>query len=325
MADLSATDIGRRVSVRRRDPTVTSGPSLRDTVGTLEGIDDDHLRIRVRDGTVVTLDRGQVVATRRVEPAVARLRRAADVDTDTLERLTATGWPALETAPLGDWTLRAAGGFTGRANSVLPLGDPACSLDDACAAVVQWYGDRDLAPRFQVPLPLRADLDDALAARGWTAFDPVRVLVADLEAIRMSAERSADAPPPVVTNQPDDRWMAAYHYRGQEQPPPAARRVLAGGAQPVFVTLADDDGALAVARGAIDDRWLGVTAVEVAPRARRRGLGLAVMLDLVDDGRRRGARFAYLQVADENHAARALYDGLGFTEHHRYHYRRAPQ
>jgi len=325
VADLSAADIGRRVSVRRRDPTVTTGPSLRDTVGTLEEIDDDHVRIRLRDGSLVTVARAQVVATRRVQPPVTRLRRAADVDTETLERLTASGWPALEVSTLGDWTLRAADGFTGRANSVLPLGDPGCSVDDACAAVVRWYGDRGLTPRFQLPLPLCAELDDALDQRGWPAFDLVHVLVADVDAIRMSAERPADAPAPIVADHPDDRWMAIYHYRGQEEPPPVARAVLAGGAEPVFVTLAEGSEARAVARGAVDGKWIGVTAVEVAPPARRRGLGLAVMLDLVDVGRRRGARFAYLQVADENHAARDMYERLGFVEHHRYHYRRAPQ
>jgi GNAT superfamily N-acetyltransferase len=325
VADLTTADLGRRVTVRRRDPAVTAGPSLRDTVGILEEIDAEQLRVRVRDGSVVTVRRAEVVATRRVEPAVGRLRRAADVDTETLERLTAAGWPALETASLGDWTLRAAGGFTGRANSVLPLGDPGCSLDDACTTIVRWYGDRGLTPRFQVPLPLRGDLDDALAHRGWTAFDPVKVLVADMDAVRMSAERSAEAPEPMVSEQPDDRWMTTYHYRGQEEPPPVARRVLAGGAQPVFVTLADDSGALAVARGAVDGKWLGVTAVEVALRARRRGLGVTVVLDLLDVGRRRGARFTYLQVAEDNEPARALYEGLGFTEHHHYHYRQAPR
>ena len=37
-----------------------------------------------------------------------------------------------------------------------------------------------------------------------------------------------------------------------------------------------------------------------------------------------GARHAHLQVAADNQAGRALYDGLGFTCHHRYDYRMAP-
>jgi hypothetical protein len=40
-----------------------------------------------------------------------------------LERRALPGWLALH-EPLGEWTLRAAGGFTGRANSCLAVGDP---------------------------------------------------------------------------------------------------------------------------------------------------------------------------------------------------------
>ncbi len=38
-----------------------------------------------------------------------------------------------------------------------------------------------------------------------------------------------------------------------------------------------------------------------------------------------GASAAYLQVETDNGAAAALYDDLGFTTHHAYHYRREPQ
>ena len=41
-----------------------------------------------------------------------------------LERAAALHWQAPETERLGEWRLRAADGFTGRANSALPLGDP---------------------------------------------------------------------------------------------------------------------------------------------------------------------------------------------------------
>ncbi len=41
-----------------------------------------------------------------------------------LERLAARTWRGLEEERYGEWLLRAGGGFTGRANSVLVLGDP---------------------------------------------------------------------------------------------------------------------------------------------------------------------------------------------------------
>ena len=52
-----------------------------------------------------------------------------------LQRLSALSWRPLETARLGGWRLRAGAGFTGRANSVLPLGDPGLPLDEAIAHV----------------------------------------------------------------------------------------------------------------------------------------------------------------------------------------------
>jgi hypothetical protein len=58
---------------------------------------------------------------------------------DHLERAAAQHWQAPETQRLGEWLLRAAQGFTGRANSALPLGDPGMPLPEAVAAVTDWY------------------------------------------------------------------------------------------------------------------------------------------------------------------------------------------
>src|SRR3954454_17491975 len=101
-------------------------------------------------------------------------------DVAALERLAARSWRGLEEEPLGDWLLRAGGGFTGRANSVLVLGDPPTGLDDGVAAVSRWYGRRGLRPCAQVPMPGADRADAALAAAGWTRDDDVLVLTASL-------------------------------------------------------------------------------------------------------------------------------------------------
>src|SRR5215212_5986867 len=68
-----------------------------------------------------------------------------------LERVAARGWQGLEEDRLGDWPLRAGGGFTGRANSALVVGDPGMPLPDAVDAVAHWYAERDLRPRAMLP------------------------------------------------------------------------------------------------------------------------------------------------------------------------------
>ena len=49
------------------------------------------------------------------------------------------------------------------------------------------------------------------------------------------------------------------------------------------------------------------------------------MAALLEWGAERGATTAYLQVLGDNARALALYDGLGFVEHHRYRYLAAPR
>jgi ribosomal protein S18 acetylase RimI-like enzyme len=72
------------------------------------------------------------------------------------------------------------------------------------------------------------------------------------------------------------------------------------------------------------DDWVGFRTIEVDPAERGRRLGLVVMAELLTWGAERGATTAYLQVIGDNSRAFALYDGLGFTEHHRYRYLAAP-
>src|SRR5258708_19739629 len=63
---------------------------------------------------------------------------------EELEAAAAQGWRPLEEERLGDWRLRAAEGFTGRANSALAIRDPGLSLAAATDAVPPW--DRRAAP-----------------------------------------------------------------------------------------------------------------------------------------------------------------------------------
>jgi N-acetylglutamate synthase len=238
-----------------------------------------------------------------------------------LERLAARSWRGLEEERFGDWLLRASGGFTGRANSALVVGDPPADLADAIGTVTDWYAQRGLRPMAQVPLPGAEEADAAFAAAGWETVEDVLVLTANL-AGRPQPQVAVDLAP-----QPDDAWLAGYRYRGTPLPP-VARAVLMNAERPVFAAVRLDPAPsplAAVARGAVVGDWLCVTAVTVDDRYRRRGLATTVMNRLFSWGRDSGAGSCLLQVVESNGPALALYERLGFTEHHRYHYRLGPQ
>jgi GNAT superfamily N-acetyltransferase len=242
----------------------------------------------------------------------------ADLSVPELERLAARSWRGLEEERLGNWLLRAGGGFTGRANSVLAVGEPPPDLPAAVDAVTRWYHARGLPPRAQVPSPGAEEADAAFAAAGWTREPDNLVLTAPL-----AGWTETDVPVELAPA-PDDAWLAGYRYRGTPLPS-VAYDVLTNADAPVFAAVRCAPPPLplaAVARGVVVDGWLCVTAVTVDEGHRRRGLATAVMAALGTWARGRGAHSCVLQTAGDNEPAVALYRRMGFTEHHRYHYRR---
>lgn len=81
-----------------------------------------------------------------------------------LETVAAQGWRAPEEAPLGRWLLRAARGFTGRANSALAAGDPGMPLAEAVTGVCDWYAARGLTAVEVHPDHRRTGLASAITA-----------------------------------------------------------------------------------------------------------------------------------------------------------------
>jgi len=98
------------------------------------------------------------------------------------------GWPPLERAELGGWLLRAAAGFTGRANSVLPLGDPGMPLSEAVDHCESWYDERGLRRLFCLFGPEGFAVDDDplgrhLLGRDYEPFNRTAVLTAATRAL----------------------------------------------------------------------------------------------------------------------------------------------
>jgi len=251
------------------------------------------------------------------------------ISIDDLEPAAAAGWRAVEEDRLGDWLLRAADGFTGRANSALAAGDPGRPTAAAVDAVRGWYAVRGLPPMIAVPYPTGrpadSGLDRMLAGLGWEIrAGPATVMTAEPGAVVRAAGTAGLGVGVAVDLAPDQAWLDRYHYRGQDLPP-IARRLLTSAPWQAFASVRADGETIAIGRVAGGRAFAGLTAIEVDPARRRERIATAVTAALARCAAERGARCLYLQVADDNHAARALYQALGFTDHHGYHYRIAPR
>ncbi|GAB3421894.1 GNAT family N-acetyltransferase [Flindersiella endophytica] len=322
--------------VRRRLEVVDGRQLYGDVLGDLISWDGGELVIRTRDGSLVRVNWVDVVAGKPVPPPPAA---RAPQRGETLARVAASGWPAVEISHLGDWWLQASDGFTGRANSVQPSGSPGLPLDAALERVRSFYAERGLPAWIQVVVD--SPLESSLLDRGWelqtsgkeawatTEVWVCRVaeLIERLEALGVPPESAMT--PPVELGDLDEEWERLY---GRSLSSAAAHHVLTGGDGAVPVALArlragagpSASDLIAIGRGVVTGVWLGLAAIEVAPAHRRRGLAQRVMAELTRWGASAGARWAYLQFGEENAPARALYEKLGFRPDHRYRYYAAP-
>ncbi|MFF5445183.1 GNAT family N-acetyltransferase [Streptomyces sp. NPDC012888] len=312
---ITPADVGKRVSVRRVLGGGGEGAVFTDVVGVLTSWTGGVLVITRKSGETVRIPESSLVAGKVVPAAPAR-RRGPAASFEELARVTARAWQPLESEPLGEWTLRAAAGFTRRANSVLPLGDPGIPLDEALARVTSWYAERDLPAYAQAATGaagtqevLCAELEERgwvreLSAEVWTAgLAPVADADVDVSGVRLSRECDAD-------------WLGGY---GRVADPEAALRVLVAGPSVWFASVPGK----AIGRVVVDGRWAGFTAVEVDPAHRREGRATAVMAAMARRALQEGASAAWLQVETDNAGARGLYGGMGFAAHHAYHHFRA--
>ncbi|MER7899717.1 GNAT family N-acetyltransferase [Streptomyces sp. NPDC096046] len=316
---ITTADVGKRVSVRSLTERPAPVEKFTDTVGVLTSWDNGVLLITRKSGESVRIEESALVAGKVVPSAPAR-RRGPAASYEELARVAARAWRPVESERLGEWELRAASGFTRRANSVLPLGAPGLPLDEALDAVRRWYGERGLPAYVQTATGAEGTqelLCAALEERGWEREVTAELWVGPLAPI---ADRG-DPAGVVLSREADAGWLARYQRKGVSE---VALRVLGGGPSVWFASVPGPTAPAAIGRCVVDGRWAGFAAVEVDPALRRQGLGTAVMAALARQALDEGASAAWLQVEAENAGARALYARMGFAAHHAYHHYRAP-
>lgn len=326
---LAALPVGSRVVVRHRlgpDAVTSSGARLTDVVGDLVALDEDHLEVSTRGGTV-TVERSTVVAAKQIPPRPAR--RGAPhlaISVDDLQRVMVDAWPPLEREPLGEWLLRASGGFTNRGNSVLPTGQPGLPLGEAVDAVEHWYAGRGLPTTFEVfgtmGFAVEEDpLGRELLDRGYLPRSSTCVMTA---ATAVVGDGGSHLEQVRVSPTLEDAWLATYcGTRGV--PEVFARAVLTGSPQQWFASVVEHDHLIGIGRVALAHQWAGVGALWVDPTQRRRGMGRELMATTARLARSHGIRSMHLQTEQDNTSARALHQKMGFRIHHAYEYLSPPE
>jgi GNAT superfamily N-acetyltransferase len=339
VSDVRTLPVGSRVVVRWRlsAPDPATGATLTDSVGTLVAADEVGLSVETARG-LVTIPLERVTAAKEVPPRPTRRGPAhLALSTQDLQRVMAPGWGAVEQESLGEWQLRASAGFTQRANSALPVGDPGMPLSEAVDAVESWYAARGLPAKLTLAGPVGFDAaEDPLGAvlldRGYR----VGSLTMALTAATATVAAADPGGPEVLTSADlDEAWLDTYRDT-RTTVPAVTETVLTGSPRQVFGQIRPGGGLsqqlglrsataagtrpVAVARLGLAAGWGGLGAVWTDPAYRGRGLAAHLTARLAELAHHDGVLMMHLQVEHDNETALRLYHRLGFETHSAYAY-----
>jgi GNAT superfamily N-acetyltransferase len=219
-------------------------------------------------------------------------------------------------------------GYTKRANSITAL-NPTDDFRNLRPAFEHFALDHDIPCTIRITPLAPPGTDRACDTAGYRLLDPTLVMtIPSLQDIPLSAVQDTIR----HTSSPDKAWLDGYAASSgvDEKQREAHEAILACiQGEATFASIVSHSGArdqaAAMGYAVLDHGMIGLFDILVDEGQRGRGLGRSVVLALLDWGRRRGAQGAYLQVVEGNLAARRLYEGLGFVDMYRYHYRQAMQ
>ena len=296
--------IGKRVTIRLREP----GGGFRDIVGILQ----NERELINSKSKLISFSPDEIAIWREIKPLPDLAGKGAPLSLRIieLEKLSDLTWPALEIIEYGEWRLRISDGFSMRANSVLPIGEPPIDLASAVDEVTSIYRENNLKPTFSIPLPIFDELDRYLEQRGWNIKIDANFLIRDIGAIEVSGHPQFSIE---ILDYPSKEWLEVNSDQ------PLEKIMLRYPAR--YGAIKSGEEVIAVGRIATLGSWSIVTRLFVNPSFRGKGLAKALMKNLLSAAVTDGATKVALQVDNENGAALALYQSMGFTTHHKFVYR----
>ena len=219
-------------------------------------------------------------------------------------------WPGIEMPRNGSWVLRAANGYTKRANSVQPLDpDDEDDLETRIADACDWYAARGLPPIFRITPLASPRLVRTLDAAGWTTVERSCALAMPMPDV--ASDRRGECLDPFGERFLEtQRTMWGYPEEKVQKLVALMRAVTV----PMVgvVLYSEESAAVATSLWAVADGVTVTGNVVTDAAQRRRGFGNAMMRTGLAWAKEQGATVAALNVVADNLAARRLYAGLGY-------------
>lgn len=282
---------GDRVVVRRR-----RGEHASDVIGHV--VSTNPLVIRPQEvgglpSSAAAIEITEPHIVRRLSPRTVR-----NSDIRAIETASARAFCGSEQLLIDGWLARSSPEAAALPNSATPIGHSAGFAPVPIGAIAEFYRSRNKPVRLLIPERIgKPALKLVDADPRWSLGEEILVMTADMASRAAAATTAAPSNP------------AAAHAASHADTTAAPATATAGAR--ASLTESDDGRA-----------WLGIAGVGEGEGGRRQAIGARELESLLAWGAGAGAQRAYLHVEASNEAAVALYEKLGFVEHHRHRYAR---
>ncbi|MHB0999257.1 MAG: GNAT family N-acetyltransferase [Armatimonadota bacterium] len=238
----------------------------------------------------------------------------------TLEEMSITAWPSFQQILMDGWILRFADGYTFRSNSVQPIYPGDDNVEGKIRRCEELYTSASLKPAFKIsPCAQPSQLDATLNSKGYQIYHRTSVQVHSNIPEYCRYDDAAD-----IQNVPLHEWLDAFTSISAASSKDAQYHaaIIEKIPVPMCTMVAHLDGKpVSCARGVIHGDYVGIYDVCTIQDARRMGLATHVIYRVLSWASGCGAKYAYLQVVEDNAAAIRLYHKLGFKHIYSYWYR----
>lgn len=242
------------------------------------------------------------------------------VEMRCFEELSMNALPSLQTILYDGWIIRFANGYTNRANSINPI---YTSYEDVNHKIEQCeciFRNRKLKPTYKItPFVSPVNLDMILENRGYVKIHETSVQTMELSDLVEPSVKSVK-----LYYEFSEDWFKVYcRFNNISSDNINTYRKMLNNLIPFnfYASLILEDECIACGMAVKENEYIGLFDIIVKEGHRNLGYGEQLLLNILREGKLKGAESAYLQVMLDNLPALSLYAKLGFKEEYRYHYR----
>ena len=249
-----------------------------------------------------------------ISPSLTKKQPFTEESIKQIEDLSLNAWPSHKMELYDGWILRFSYFYTHRTNSVEQFADSVLPWSMKIPYCEREYHRLGSPAVFKISPLITPNFDFMLENRGYRIEHTTVTMSMDLSDARLQTPVQDIS---FLEGIPEEWIFSLFSLKNTTDA--IHRRVVPSMYQAIpketLCACVKKDGIIcATGLGILDREYIGIYAIHVREDLRRQGYARQICTALLKEGRDRGADKAYLQVVDENKAARKLYESLGFAD-----------